>query len=270
MKILSIHDIAGFGRSSLTTIISALSAHGHQCIPAPTAVFSTHLGFQDVISHDLSDILDDYINHYAKLELKFDCIYSGFLSSDTQIDSVIKSFEKFPNALRIVDPVTGDNGKVYKTYTPKMCEKMKYLVKFADIITPNITEAKILLDMDLNQEIKSEEEVKEIISKLLKFGEKKIIITGLNFDKKNITTAFYENEVVKFYKNPKIDEYFPGTGDLFASILIGYLLKNENLEESVKKSADFVYEAIKYTKEQQTENMHGVLFEKFLYKLAKD
>lgn len=269
MKVLSIHDLAGFGRCSLTTIISVLSSQGHQCVPAPTAIFSTHMGFDNFVTQDLTDILDDYINHYADLNIDFDCVYSGFLGSISQIDSVINACEKFPNALKVIDPVMGDDDRVYKSYTPDMCKKMQNLIKYADIITPNITEAKILLDMDITQKINTKEQVESIIKNLLKFGEKKIIITGLHCNKDTITTAFYQDGKIDFYQNERINKYFPGTGDLFTAILIGYILNGCDLAESIKKSADFVCQAINHTISLGTENMRGVEYEQLLYKLAK-
>ena len=264
MKVLSIHDLSGFGRSSLTTIISILSHLGHQCVPAPTAIFSTHTAISGYVSKDLSDILDDYINHYSSINIDFDAIYSGFLSSSSQIESVINSCKNFPNALVVIDPVMGDDNKIYKTYTPEICNKMKELVKYADIITPNITEAKILLDMDITQTINKKEQVLDIIDLLLIFGIEKIIITGIDFNDDNITTAFYENGQTNFYQNKRINSYFPGTGDLFTSILIGFLLNGHSISESIKKSADFVCESINYTLNLGTNNLFGVEFEKLL------
>ena len=264
MKVLAIHDLAGFGRSSLTTIISVLSKLGHQCIPAPTAIFSTHTAFKDYQMKDLTDFLDDYIEHYNKLGLEFDAIYSGFLGSVQQIDSVILACNKFDKSLVIVDPVMGDEGKIYKTYTPEMCNKIKKLIKYADIITPNITEAKILLDLPLDAQITSKEQIFDIVKKLETFGPKTIIITGIHIDKTHILNAYYENGEINFYENEYIDVYFPGTGDLFTSILISKILNGESIEDAVIFSSDFIYKAIKHTIKLKTEPLFGVEFEKLL------
>lgn len=264
MKILSIHDLAGFGRSSLTTIISVFSKFGHQCVPAPTAVFSTHTAIEGYQMHDLSGFLDQYIDHYSKLNLSFDAIYSGFLSSESQIDSVILACEKFKKSLVIIDPVMGDDGKIYKTYNEKMCEKMKNLIKYADIITPNITEVKILLDLPLDFLVNSEEQVLKLAKKLSKISTKTIIITGLHLENGKITTAFYKDGIINFFYSEYVDVYFPGTGDLFTSILISKILNGENIENSVSFASKFIKKAIDYTIKRKTNPIFGVEFESIL------
>lgn len=264
MKVLSIHDLAGFGRSSLTTIISVMSKFGHQCVPAPTAVFSTHTAFKGYQMQDLSNFLDDYIEHYNILNLEFDAIYSGFLGSKHQIDSVLLACKKFPNSLVIVDPVMGDEGKIYKTYNKEMCNEMKKLIANADIITPNITEVKILLDLPLDFKIENDNHIIDLMQKLEKFGPKTIIITGIHLKKDIVTTAFYNNGVTNFYDNPYIDTYFPGTGDLFTSIVIAKLLNGDNIEQSVIFASNFIYKAINYTLKLKTNPLFGVEFESLL------
>ncbi|MFI3227587.1 MAG: pyridoxamine kinase [Clostridia bacterium] len=264
MKILAIHDLAGFGRSSLTTIISVFAKFGHQCVPAPTAIFSTHTAFADYKMCDLSGFLDEYIEHYNKLNLKFDAIYSGFLSSESQIDSVISACGKFPQSSVIIDPVMGDEGKVYTTYTKSMCEKMKKLIRHADIITPNITEVKILLDLPMDFLATSEHEILNLSKKLANFGPKTIIITGLHLNNDKIATAFYSNGNIYFHENDYIDQYFPGTGDLFTSIFISKMLNGDDLQKSVEFASDFIGKAINHTIKLGTEPLFGVEFESLL------
>ncbi len=268
MKVLAINDLSGFGRAALTTIIPVLAVCGHQCVPAPTAIFSAHTAFKNFRMHDLSEILDDYIEHFNELEVDFRAIYSGFLSSETQIDSVILAMKKFPSTLKIVDPVMGDEGKIYKTYTPKMCEKMRELVKYADIITPNITETLILLGHDINTEVNTNEQVLELFSKLSGLTSAKIIITGIKLTQNQISTAYFVDNEVFFYDLPKLNSYYPGTGDLFTSVLIGKILNEHNIKESIEIACNFVFEAIKYTNSLETPPLYGVEYEKILSKLC--
>ena len=145
-KVAAIHDLSGLGRCSLSVIIPILSAMGVQVCPVPTAVLSAHTGYGDFVMRDLTDFISPALEHYKKLEVDFDCVYSGFLASEEQINHCLEFFSSFPQSLKVVDPVMGDDGKRYKTYTTKLCEGMKELVAVADIITPNLTEASILLD----------------------------------------------------------------------------------------------------------------------------
>lgn len=144
--IAAIHDLSGYGRCSLSVILPVISAMGIQVCPVPTAVMSTHTGgFTDIAMEDLTDHISACYNHYEKLHLKFDAIYSGFLSSPKQVDCCLEFLHGNPDSLKVVDPVMGDNGKPYSTYTPELICRMKELVDAADVITPNLTETCMLL-----------------------------------------------------------------------------------------------------------------------------
>ena len=137
-KVLALHDLSGFGRSSLVPIISVLSAFGHQCVPLPTAVFSTHMAIPGWVKSDLTGEMHPTIDQYDRLGLRFEAVYAGFLGSASQIDSVREAAErlKAENGLTLIDPVMGDNGEVYSSYTPEMCTRMRELCAIADLITP--------------------------------------------------------------------------------------------------------------------------------------
>ena len=147
-KIAAIHDLSGFGRSSLTMIIPILSHMQLQVCPLPTAILSTTTEFPDFHFHDLTNEMIKIAEHWGELNLKFEAIYSGFLGSDRQIDIVRDFIDKFrqKDQLIVVDPVLGDNGKLYPSITSKMVAGMRSLISKADIITPNISEALFLLD----------------------------------------------------------------------------------------------------------------------------
>ena len=149
-KVLALHDLSGFGRSSLVPIIAAISAAGHQCVPLPTAYFSTHMAIPGWETVDLTGVMPRVIDQYNRLGLQFESVYAGFLVSADQIDCVRDAVLrlKSENGTAFIDPVMGDNGEVYATYTPEMCTRMRELCEIADIITPNTTEAAILLDRD--------------------------------------------------------------------------------------------------------------------------
>lgn len=263
MKILSIHDLAGFGRSSLTTIISAFSGLGHQCVALPTAVFSTHTAISDFVCQDLTNFAKGALSHYEKLAVNFDAIYSGYLCSCEQIDMVKSSFDMFPNAIKIVDPVMADNGKIYKSYTKEMCDGIIQLVKSADIITPNITECKVILGMPLDTQITSTDEIVMLLKSLSSLGPKRVVITGIAMENE-LVTAFFDDGVIGFCSTEYIDCYFPGTGDLFATLLISKLLHGESLELAVKFSTEFISRAIIKTIKSGSNPIFGVEFEGML------
>ena len=147
-RVAAIHDLSGFGRCSLTVAIPVLSAMGVQCCPLPTAVLSTHTGgFEGYTFRDLTEEMAAAAAHWKALDLRFDAVYSGFLGSERQIGLVRQFLRDFrrPGTLAVVDPVMGDFGRVYETYTPAMCRRMADLTAEADVITPNLTEAALLL-----------------------------------------------------------------------------------------------------------------------------
>lgn len=263
MKILSIHDIAGFGRSSMTTIISAFSAKGHQCVPLPTAVFSTHTAIADFVRQDLTDFAKKSLEHYNALGINFDAIYSGYLCSCEQINMVKSSFDMFPKALKIVDPVMADNGKIYKSYTKEMCDSVIQLVEYADIITPNITECKVILGLPLDTKINTTDDVVPMLKSLAKIGPNRVVITGIEVGKQ-LVTAYYDNGEIGFYATEHIDCYFPGTGDLFATLLVSKLLVGDVLGDCVKFASDFIVKAITHTVNIGSNPLFGVEFEGLL------
>lgn len=269
-KIAAIHDLSGFGRCSLTVIIPILSAMGMQVCPMPTAVLSTHTGgFKDYKFIDLTEHLNDYSKHWKSIDLQFRCIYSGFLGSVKQIEIVSKFINDFKldEQLIVVDPVLGDDGKLYDTFDDAMIHNMKHLIKEADIITPNITEAAYLLDEEYPEEIK-DTEIKNWLLRLSERGPKTVIITSVpdNKSKKNTAVAAYNSTSDMFWKVAcdYMPASYPGTGDIFTSVLIGSLLQGDSLPIALDRSVQFLSMAIRSTFGYQYPAREGLLIERIL------
>lgn len=173
-KIAAINDYSGFGRCSIAVELPIISALKVQCCPVPTSILSNHTGFESFFFKDFTDSMQEYINEWKKLDLHFDGICTGFLGSHRQIAIVEGFFESFKtndNKI-IIDPVMGDYGKIYPTYTKETCQEMKKLIKYADIITPNLTEACILTDEEYNV-LCSNQDLLRIARKLSDMGPEK-------------------------------------------------------------------------------------------------
>ena len=186
-KVAAIHDLSGYGRASLTTIIPILSNMKVQVCPVPTAILSTHTGgFEGYSFIDLTDYMQEHINHWKKLELEFDCIYSGFLGSPKQIEIVADFIDFFGKKAKftVVDPVMGDNGKLYSTMGNEMVVGMRKLIKNADIITPNFTEVIYLLGKEYKENI-TLDEVKEYLKELANIEPKIVIATSVPDEESN-------------------------------------------------------------------------------------
>lgn len=272
-KVAAIHDLSGFGRASLTTVIPILSTMGIQVCPVPTAILSTHTSnFTGYSFIDLTDYMEEHIAHWKKLNLEFDCIYSGFLGSPRQIKIVSDFVDHFGHKdnLVVVDPVMGDNGSFYGTMGEEMVVEMRKLVSKADIITPNFTEAAFLLG-EKYKETTTEEEVKNWLVRISEMGPKIVIITSVPDEKinefeKNMSVIAYNKEDDVFWKVSckYIPVSYPGTGDAYTSVLIGSLLQGDSLPVAIDRAMQFVTQCIKASYGFKYPSREGVLLERNL------
>lgn len=262
-KVAAIHDLSGLGRCSLTVIIPVLSAMGVQVCPVPTAVLSAHTGYSEFVIRDLTDFIKPALEHYKKLGTDFDCIYTGFLASSEQIDHCLEFLSSYPEALKVVDPVMGDGGKAYPTYTREMCSRMSELVAVADIITPNLTEASILLGEEYPTSPMRSSEVKSWLVRLSKQGAKIVVITSVNLADGGMSTIGYDKENNSFWKirNDYVPANYSGTGDMFTSVLIGSLLKGDSLPIAMNRATAFTELTVKTTYSYQTPRTDGLMLE---------
>lgn len=272
-RIAAIHDLSGFGRCSLTVIIPVLSSMELQVCPIPTAVLSTHTGgFSGFSFRDLTEDLDAYARHWRELSLQFDCIYTGYLGSVKQVDivkNILKMFRTESRQLIVVDPVMGDDGQLYSTFTTELQHRMQELVAEADIITPNLTEACFLLNKPYPADALYVAQITEYLSALAKLGPDKVIITSVNSVEYGPCNAGYDSSQGECFVVPysPVPANYPGTGDLFASVLTGCLLQGASLTQAVVKASDFVADASAETYRYRTPERDGVMLEKLLYKL---
>lgn len=271
-KVGAIHDISGVGRCSLSVIMPILSVMGVQACPIPTAILSTHTGgFGDVAFHDLTEYIGESLMHYQKLDLDFDCIYTGFLASEKQIDSCLDYFSAYKNSFAVVDPVMGDHGKPYRTYTKNMISRMGELVKVADVVTPNMTEAGMLIGKTIDTPL-TRSDAKSLLARLSEKGPKYVLITGAPMATGEIYNIGYDAEKGTYWyvKCHYVPVSYPGTGDIFASILLGGLLTGDSLPIAIERSTRFLELAISTTYSYGGDSREGVMFEKSLAWLTEN
>jgi pyridoxine kinase len=272
-KVAAIHDLSGYGRASLTTIIPILSNMKVQVCPVPTAILSTHTGgFEGYSFIDLTDYMQEHINHWKRLDLDFDCIYSGFLGSPKQIEIVADFIDFFGKKAKftVVDPVMGDNGKLYSTMGEEMVNGMRNLIQKADIITPNFTEVMYLLGKNYKENI-TEEKVKKYLRELAQMGPKIVIATSVpdttssELDKKTSVVAYdRENDVFWKVSCRYIPASYPGTGDAYTSVVIGSLLQGDSLPMAIERGVQFITQCIMASYGFKYPSKEGVLLEKML------
>lgn len=271
-RVAAIHDLSGVGRCSLSVILPCLSVMGIQACAVPTAVLSTHTnGFGDVVLKDLTDYIPKALGHYQTAGVNFDCVYSGFLASSEQVTHCLEFFNAYPKALKVVDPVMGDNGKRYRTYTEQLCNRMKELVAVADIITPNLTEAAILLDEEYPSTLLTVHQAKSILSKLSAKGPKTVVVTSVMMADGCMSNIGYDSANNAYWRVncDVIPKHYPGTGDIFASVLTGGLLLGDSLPIAMSRATAFCENTIKTTFGYGTDNREGVMIEKCLPMLSE-
>lgn len=272
-KVMAIHDMSCYGRASLTTIIPILSVMGMQVCPLPTGVLSTHTGgYGKVASVDLSGFIDEAILHWENLNLKFDCIYTGYLANVEQASIIKAAIQRFDSNLVVIDPVMGDHGKLYSSIGQDMILAMRELIKYADVITPNVTEAAFLLDKNYD-DIFDFDIVDSWAIGLSDLGADNVVITSApsRKGKEFIDTISYSKKDDKLTRISvkKIDKHYPGTGDIFASVLVGNILREKTISDAAQIGSQFIRKAIFESSKFDYESREGVLLEPILGELLK-
>ncbi|WP_163706986.1 pyridoxamine kinase [Mangrovibacterium lignilyticum] len=268
-RVAAIHDLSGFGRASLTVVIPILSSMGIQVCPLPTAVLSSHSAFPGFHARDLSAELPQMIEHWKKLNIQFDAIYSGYLGAVDQIDMVKDFIRDFatPDQLVVIDPVLGDNGKLYSAFNQEMVEKMKELVAHAEVVTPNLTEAAFLLGKEYHPQV-SLHELKDWCVRLAALGPKQVIITSVpELAMPNKTSVMAYNGEDQRYWRVSCDYLpanYPGTGDAFASVMVGSLLQGDSLPIALDRAVHFISMGVRATFGHGHHPAEGILIEKVL------
>ncbi len=274
-RIAAVHDLCGYGKCSLGVAIPVLSAAGCDVCPVPTGLFSSHTAFPGWYMHDTTEIMEPYVNAWKGIGVEIDAIYSGFLGAAEQVTRIRDLYETYPKALKLVDPVMADHGKVYPTYTPELCQAMADLAADADILTPNLTEAAIILGEPIGDDWAgtdiSDEEAKRIIDALLAKGAKNVVLKGIQREGESVIRNFVAGELVPFTEVS--NEYLPymlhGTGDVYASSLLAAIMAGKSLEEAVAFAGGFTHDAMLVSAKQPDFEARGVSFESILGDITK-
>ena len=265
-RVAAIHDISGIGKCSLTAAIPVISAAGIETAVMPTAVLSTHTGDMKGFTYrDLTEDLVPFYNHWKSLGVEFDGIYSGFLGSVKQVDIVCDFIDKFKNTetVILVDPAMADSGLMYTTFNKEFAKEMKKLCKKADIIVPNITEAVFLLGEEYIEPPYSVEYINSLLLKLSALGPSMVVLTGVHTEENKISCFAYDKSKEEFFRcdSERYSGTYYGTGDIFASALLGAYLNGKDIFKSTEIALDFTCGAVRRTFEAGTDTRLGVNFE---------
>ena len=268
-KVAAVHDLSGCGRVSLTVAIPILSTMGIQVCPLPTAVLSSHTQYPGFTFSDLTDQMSLFVKHWKQLGLQFDAIYSGYLGSPKQTAIVAELIDDFAGdgQLVVVDPVLGDNGRLYASLDRDMIAQMRGLIRKAVVITPNLTELFMLLGKPY-QELVSLEELKEYLVMLAEYGPEIVIVSSVPEDRSAKTTSVvaYDKRSKHFWKVSCLyfPAHYPGTGDTFTSVITGSLMQGDSLPIALDRAVQFILTGIRATFGYEYDNREGILLERIL------
>ena len=264
-RVITVQDISCVGKCSLTVALPVISAMGVEACVLPTAVLSTHTAFKGFTFRDLTADISAITSHWKQEKIGFDAIYTGYLGSFEQIElmhSLIADFGGGSTRV-IVDPCMGDNGALYSGFTPDFAKAMAGLCSKADVIVPNLTEASFMLDVPYVAAGYTKEYIEDLVQKLAGLGSRRVVLKGVSFDDKKIGIVSYDsqNQKINWYFHERMPQSFHGTGDIFASVLTGALVRGFELQDACRLAADFVVEAIRATLSHKDYNWYGVDFE---------
>lgn len=264
-KIAVINDFCGFGRCSITVSLPVISAMKVQCCPLPTSIFSNHTAFDSFFYTDYTKHMDAYMEEWAKLDLQFNGILTGYLASPEQTEIVKRFLERFKKetTITVIDPVMGDHGKLYSAYSTSLAKQMSTLVAYADILTPNLTEACILTDTEYHADME-EAQIETLCEKLSDIGPKKIVISGLERGENLENFVYEKGKESMVVKVQKVGPCRPGTGDVFASMIAADAVNGVDLVSSVRHASSFIEKVLRRAMELDLPKTDGLCIEECL------
>lgn len=265
-QILLINDLAGYGKVATAAMLPILSYLGHPTYNLPTALVSNTLDYGKFNILDTTDYIQGVFPVWAELGFRFDAIATGFIASERQAAIVARyCHEQAATGTTIyVDPIMGDEGKLYNGVTPATIHSMRQMVAVADLIFPNLTEACYLTDTPYREEGVSWAEARALVDGLRAIGTKSVLITSTRVDGQTSVIG-YNHLTGEYFLLPynEIPVHFPGTGDTFSAILISHLLDGEPLKPSTRRAMDDLYRLIDLNRDNEDKN-RGIPIEQYL------
>ena len=272
-RALAVQDISCVGKCSLTVVLPILSAAGVETGVLPTSILSTHTGgFGKPNFRDLTGDIAPITAHWKSFGLTFDALYTGYLGSAEQVELMLTLFSDFGGgALKLVDPVMADHGKLYSGFSADFPAEMARLCEKADLIVPNFTEAALLLGEPYVEGPYTRDYAEGLILRLAHRFPGSIVLTGVQFDEENLGAATYDRAdgTVSFAFAPRVPGHFHGTGDIFAASLLSALLADRPLAEAARIAANFTARSIALS-DHTRESKYGVRFEAALPSLMEE
>jgi pyridoxine kinase len=266
-RVLAIHDLSGLGNTSLMAIIPIMYRFGLKVCALPTSLLSANTCYEGYRMLDTGAFMQQCLEHWQQMKLRFAAIYSGFLAGKEQVDTVLSAIDSFgkERCLIVIDPVMGDNGELYSCYDESMILAMRTLVARADIICPNYTEACFLAGKDLT-EIRDEAALHRLCRDLHALGSKEVIITSVprqNGDSEVVYSAAM-NATPQHFPYKYLPCFYTGTGDIFSALMVAYRLRKVAIGQAIPRAIELIYHAIELSQKNSQPGAEGVNLEQIL------
>ena len=239
-KIAVLNDLSGYGRCSLTAAMPVISALKVQCCPVVTAVLSNHAGYPECYMDDYTDRMEAYLEPWRKMGFEMDGIMTGFLELPDRRDRgrFIRDFKR-ENTQVLVDPTMGDHGHLYSVCDEDLIEAMRELMQYADVVTPNLTEACALTDTLYQENGWSKRKLSDLTWKLHLLGARSVILTGVVKGKQILNVIHERGKEPVFHATKFVAGNYHGTGDVFAAVIAASMVRGVPMEEAVRRAAAF-------------------------------
>lgn len=261
-RILTIQDISCVGQCSMTVALPILSACGHEVCILPSAMLSTHTGgFGKPAVQPLTDLMPEIIAHWRENRIDFDLIYVGYLGSIRAVELAGEILDTMlaPGGITVVDPAMADHGKLYSGLDDNYARAMMALCERADVMLPNITEAAMMTGLPFREELD-----RTYVSALMEaLPGNDVVLTGVGFQPEETGFAVRNSAGIEFSHHRKLAKSYHGTGDIFASALVGALACGKSLTDAAKIAAEYTYRCICITFDAPA-HWYGVRFESAL------
>lgn len=265
-KICCVNDMPGVGKIALSAMMPILSAKGIDVACLPTALASNTLDFGKFDILDTTDYMSNAVNIWHDLGFRFDCISTGFMVNPKQIEIVERLINNQDTSklLVVVDPIMGDDGKLYNGMTQKNVQIMQKLSAYADILIPNFTEACFLTNHFYENDNLSQADADNLIASVRKLGCKSVVVTSACVHGENCVIG-YDHTKNENFKIPfkMVDVRFPGTGDIFSAVLVADMLNGTSLYSATKHAMDTVRNIIIDNLDKE-EKFFGVDIERYV------
>ena len=272
-NILIIGDMPGYGKIGMAAVLPILSNMGHSVYNLPTALVSNNFDYGKFALLDTTRYIRETIQVWQELDFRFDCITTGYLASGEQAD-LLRAFiesQRREGVLVVTDPIMGDGGKLYNGATQETVANMRRFIGVSDVIVPNLTEAEFLTGLYLGRERLTRAESRQILDGLRTCGPKSVLITsGREEETDRHVVCGFDGETGEYFTVPYrfIKAHFPGTGDIFTSLLTGQLLKGRPLLQATEKAVDLL-ERLIFMEQDVVERNNGIRIEKYLSVLTE-